>query len=771
MKTARLALLLAAALLFHDAHAQQQPLTLEAIHASRLFSGTSFEGGRWAQDGPVVVYVAREDGGATGLMSYNLETDARTRLLDGSRLDAADVGRRIAIEDYAYSADGGTVLLYTDSAPVWRLNTQGYYYLYDTASGRLTPLAPRDRGYQMFAKLSPDGKRAAFVRNRNLFVVDLATMQETALTTDGAPGTIINGTTDWVYEEEFGLRDGWSWSPDGRFIAFVQLDESNTREYPLADLRGQYPEFTRFRYPKAGEANSEIRVGVADVAAGTLRFFETDTWQAGGDAHEYIPLLGWTPGDAGAQVWMFRLNRDQNALDVLYGDPQTMAVKTVLTERSDTWIDVETGFSDLDVGALTYLRDGKHFIWVSERTGYRHLYLYQNDGTLVRQLTDGDWDVTNFLGADEEKGLIYFVSTAASPVERHLYKQQVSLGAREASKQPPVQITREKGWHDVSLSRDRRYYIDTYSTARQPPVVSLHRVDGTPLKTLESNAELVATLARYRRPSIEFTRVAGADGLPLETMIFKPSDFDPSRKYPVLMYVYGGPGSQTVRDAWGGSRQLWHEYLAEEKGVIVVSVDNRGTGGRGAAFRTATYKKLGQLEAADQIAAARHLAREPWVDSSRVGIWGWSYGGYMTLMSLLSDGGPQTFRVGMAVAPVTDWRQYDTIYTERYMSTPQRNAAGYDAGAPSRLAARLGENQHLLLVHGDFDDNVHYQNAVQMIDALQAAGKQFDLMVYPGRNHGIAGGRTRLHLFTLLTDYVEQYLVGSTVAMSEAGGR
>ncbi len=505
MKTLRAALLVlflvTAAL---PADAQQKALTLRDIHASNVFSGEGFAGGRWAQDGPVVVYVER-NGEATDLMSYNLETDRREVLLDGSRLRAADVSRTIGIEDFSYSADGGTVLLYTDSEPVWRQNTKGYYYLFDVAKGTLTPLASRSKGFQMFAKLSPDGTRAAFVRDRNLFMVDLATMAETQLTSDGSDGGIINGTTDWVYEEEFGLRDGWQWSPDGRYIAFVKLDESNTRDFAMTDYRELYPEYVRFRYPKAGEANSEIQVGVVDVAAKSTRFFDTDTWNAGGEAHEYIPLFGWTPPEknGGSDVWIFRLNRDQNHLDVLYGDPATMAVTTVLTETSDTWLDVETGFSDLDVGALTYLRDGEHFIWVSERDGYRHLYLYKNDGTLVRQLTSGEWDVTDFLGADEDAGVIYFVSTQESAIERHLYRQRVNLGdesTRRATTSAPEKITRTPGWHSINLSRDRRYFIDSYSTFREPTRVALYKTDGTLVKMLVDNAALIETLADLPPP-------------------------------------------------------------------------------------------------------------------------------------------------------------------------------------------------------------------------------------------------------------------------------
>jgi dipeptidyl-peptidase-4 len=582
-------------------------------------------------------------------------------------------------------------------------------------------------------------------------------MEETQLTTDGADGSIINGTSDWVYEEEFGLRDGWSWSPDGQYLAFFQFDEADTRPFQMADLRGQYPDVTTFRYPKAGEANSEIRVGVIDVATKAKRFFDTGTWNAGGDSLEYIPQMGWTPPiDGVAHVWMFRLNRDQNDLDLLYGNPADGSLRVALQEQTDAWLDVETGFSDLDVGTITYLDDGAHFVWISGRDGYRHLYLYRNDGTLVRQLTSGSWDVTEFHGVDEARGMLYFTATLESPLERHLYRQAFAAGTNGQGS--PVKITEQPGWHNVNLSRDLRYYIDTYSNSTTPPVVRLHGIDGAMLELLESNERLIETLAKYDLPAVEFMTVPGADGTSLNAYLIKPKDFDPSRAYPLLLHVYGGPGSQEVRNSWGGTERLWHILLAQQHGVLVAGVDNRGTGGRGQDFLTATYKRLGILEAEDHIAAARYFGQQAYVDAGRIGIWGWSYGGYMTLLSMLYDAGPETFTLGIAVAPVTDWRQYDTIYTERYLSTPQRNPEGYDRGAPVHYADRLRDDQALLIVHGDLDDNVHFQNAIQIVDALQEANKQFDFMVYPGRNHSIAGGNARLHLYTLMTDFIKENL-------------
>lgn len=740
--------------------ADREQLTLEDIHASGTFVPQRFQGGSWAEEGPVITFV-EEDAStdATHLYSRNLETQVRERLIDGNDLYAADVDRLIRIEGYQYSPDRSKVLIYTDSERVWRYNTKGYYYVYDRNTERLKPLARRDDGFQMFAKFSPDGQQVGFVRNRDLFAVDLDDMEEHRLTNDGSEGGIINGTSDWVYEEEFGLRDGWAWSPDSDRIAYVQLDESSTREFTMQDLRGQYPEILRFRYPKAGETNSEIHVGVVDVATGDRRFFETGTWFAGSDSLEYIPSLGWAPDVGGKTfVWFFRLNRDQNRVEVVYGDPSDMSTHVVLREENDTWIDVETSFGDLAGGTITFLDDDRHFVWLSERDDFRHLYLYRNDGTFVRRLTEGHWNVTAFHGVDRERNAVYFTATEASPLERHLYSVPFEAASERAAGVALTRITDRPGHHDVSMSRDLRYFIDRFTDVSTPLVTTLHTAAGDLVEVLEGNDALQERLERYALPYPQFTTVPAADGTPLHAYLIKPTDFDSTQSYPLLMYVYGGPGSQTVDKAWGGARYLWHAYLAERLGVIVASVDNRGTGGRSKSFKSVTYARLGTIEARDQVAAARHLSARSYIDADRTGIWGWSYGGYLTLMSMLAADGPSTFEVGAAVAPVTDWRQYDTIYTERFMSTPQRNEAGYEGGAPTNYADRLRESQDLLIIHGDLDDNVHFQNATQMVEALQAAGRQFDFMFYPGRNHGIYGGTTRLHLYTLMTDYIAENL-------------
>jgi dipeptidyl-peptidase 4 len=734
-------------------------LSLQALFASSTYAPQPFHGGRWAEAGPVIQYIETDRGsGATHLVEYNLETDARTRLIDGTRLQRPDGEGLIHIEGYAYSADRQRVLLYTDSAPVWRLNTQGFYYVYDVSKGALTPLSNREAGFQMFAKFDPAGRRVAFVRDRNLFVVDIQSGRETRLTDSGGPGGIINGTFDWVYEEEFGLRDGFAWSPDGRHIAFFQLDESATREYQLVDVRPLYPEVYRYRYPKAGEDNSEIRIGVIEMpqgGVGETHFFETGTWRTRDPENEYLALMGWTPSVDGAhQVWMLRMNRDQNRVDLLYGNPDTRTVTEVLTEREDTWIDVETGFSDLDMGKITFLGDGEHFVWRSDRSGFSHIYLYRMDGTLVRPLTTGEWDVTAFHGIDERAGAVYASGTLDGSKERHLYR----LPFQPASAAQPVRLTARDGWHAVNPSADLRYFLTTYSDLTTPPVTALHRISGEEVVVLQDNAALAQRVRTLDLPPAEALEIPGSDGTPLNAHLIRPRDFDPSRQYPLLIHIYGGPGSQSVRNAWLGQQHLWHHLLAEEHGVLVAVVDNRGTGGRGKAFQSETYLRLGVVEAEDQIAAARHLGALPYVDAERVGIWGWSYGGYLALLAMLYEQGPETFRLGVAVAPVTSWRFYDTIYTERYLSTPQNNPDGYDLGSPLTYADRLRDDQRLLLVHGDYDDNVHVQNTVAMAEALIAANRQFDLMYYPGRNHSIAGGTTRLHLFTLLTRFISENL-------------
>jgi len=736
-------------------------LTLEDIFLNETFASKSLEGGQWADSGAVVTYVVSSGSGETSVVSYNLESDEVSVLVDGAALLADDVGRPITIDGYEFSSNRRKVLLYTDSERVWRQNTKGFYYVFDLEDGTLTPVSDREFGFQMFAKFDPSGNRVAFVRQRNIFVVDLATREERRLTKDGSPGAVINGTSDWVYEEEFGLRDAWHWSPDGRHIAFLQLDETRTRDYWLPDYRGQYPEFTRFRYPKAGEANSEIQAGSIEVETGEITFFDTQTWYAGGDDFEYLSQIGWTPEINGSsKIWLFRLNRDQNNLDMIYADPETGRTEVVLNESEPTYLDVETGFSDLGLGKLTFLKDGRHFVWISEADGYKHLYLHANTGERLAQITSGEWQVTNFNGVDEQEGMVYFTATIDHPTERHLYRIRFDPDAdlESGANFTPEKVTNRQGWHSVNLSVDRRYFIDTYSNLTEPATVTLRRADGEAVKVLEDNGALRDLVDAYDLPPIELMEVAGADGIALNAYIVKPRTFSTRKQYRLMLYVYGGPGSQLVRHKWQGSRGLWHQYLADTHDIIVVCVDGRGTGGRGKAFQNESYKQFGVVEAEDFIAAAKSLGFLDYVDAGRVGIWGWSYGGFMTLNSMFMGDGPDTFKLGVSVSPVVNWRQYDTIYTERYMSTPEKNEEGYRVGSPIFYVERMSPDQRLLIVHGMADDNVHLQNSIQLVEALQEAGKQFRFMVYPGKTHSISGAGTQYHLFTMITDFISENL-------------
>ncbi len=737
----------------------KKPLSLEDFFASGKFAGNFFQGGQWAEQGPVITFVKPTAEGATDLMSYDLERDQQTLLLEGAKLHAADVNRRIAIQNYTFSADRKLLLIYTDSAPVWRLPTKGFYYVYDFAAQKLTPISAREKGYQMFAKLSADSKHVAFVRDRNLLVVELASMKETQLTFDGAEGTIINGTTDWVYEEEFGLRDGFAWSPDGRYLAFLQLDESKTSDFVMADLQGERPALKRFRFPRAGEANSEIRVGVIDLNTGKPQYFDTGNWQTDNDAHEYIPRLGWTPAINGKYyVWMLRMNREQNHVALLHGDPANVQLKTIFEDKESTWVEPFDPFGGNP--KLVYLEDGKHVLYQSERDGFNHLYLYSTTSGAAQQITRGKWEVTAFHGYDAKSKQLYFSANAEAPRETHLYRLVFDANKASATN-APVKITREAGTHGINLSRDRRYFIDTYSNRHTPPVTRLHKADGTRVKFLEDNAALMRTLAEHDFPKAEFLSFTTEDNVTLHGYMIKPTNFDPARQYPLLMYTYGGPGAQNVTDAWDAFFGFFHAYLAQQHQVIVACVDNRGAAGYGKAFESAMHKNMGTVEAQDQIAAAKYFGALPYIDEKRIGIWGWSYGGYNTLMAMTKYDGPHVLKLGIAVAPGGDWDMYDTIYTERYMSTPQKNAAGYKEASPLNFVSRLRNEQELLIVHGDQDDNVHFINTLHLLRELQKNKKRFQFMLYPGGNHSLQGTGNPfayLHLFETLTEFVKENL-------------
>jgi dipeptidyl-peptidase-4 len=713
-----------------------QPLTLEAIFADDLLQQETVSSIRWMNDGRYYTAAVREDTAYyQHILRYDVTTgEAVDTLVDGRQLVPRDAPGTpaLAYDNYALSPREDKVLFATELEPIYRRSRKAYYYVYDLTTGNFQPLA--EGGKQSYATFSPDGRYVAYVRDNNLYYVALADGSVTAVTQDGKKNELIHGSTDWVYEEEFGFTKAFYWSPASDRLAFISFDESQVAEYNMQGWGDLYPRDGRFKYPKAGEANSVIRVSVYHLADQ-----QTVAVDLGDSADIYVPRVQWTTDNATLSV--IRMNRLQNRLTILHANATTGNAEAVLTEESSTYIDINYN------NDLTYLGDGQHFVYTSERDGYKHIYFYTVGGELVRQITQGDWEVSELAAIDEERQLMFYLSTEASPLERQLY----SVNWQGKKKQ---RLSEEPGTHRVEFSPDARYYVDRYSSVRHPLVVELHQApSGKTIRTLEDNQALQEAVAEYTWGTREAITVPVSDSVTLNGYLIKPPDFDRAKQYPLLMFVYGGPGSQLVTNQWMSDREGWFHVLAQ-RGYLVACVDNRGTGGRGRDFSHATYAQLGKLEVQDQIASAKYLGQLPYVDADRIGIWGWSYGGYLASLALFM--GNEVFKAGIAVAPVTSWRFYDTVYTERYLQTPQLNAEGYDRYSPLSHADKLRGN--FLLIHGTGDDNVHFQNAVMLQDALIAANKQFDSFYYPNRNHGIYGGNTRLHLFTMMTDFLEAKL-------------
>ena len=716
--------------LFQPVQAQQK----KSITFSHIFDGTFSPEGiqnvNWMKDGQYYTALVRSENDVE-LRKYDILTGDYEVLTATSGLKTEGREDPIIIQDYQFSADEKKLLIKTDVERIWRRSTKENYFIHDLETGETTKLT-RSKDKQQYAQLSPTGDKAAFVQNNNLYLVDLESGEETAITTDGEQNKIINGATDWVYEEEFGFAKAWYWSPDGEKIAYYRFNETRVKEFFMTEWGSLYPDQTRFKYPKAGEKNSIVKIGVFDLESGNT------TWMdIGEETDQYIPRINWTKSSDTLAIR--RMNRLQNKQDLMLADVTTGDTETIKTETSEAWVDVNDD--------LTFLDNGEQFIYVSEESGYNHIYLYDMSGKLIRQVTRGEWEVTNYLGYNERNERIYFISTEDSPLERHLYSIHISGDDK-------TRMSDGEGWNSVNMSRDYKYYIETFSDTKTPAVYTLHEGSGEEVRILEDNSELKKTLDQYSMPEKEFMQVS----LPqaeLNAYMLKPSDFDSTKKYPVLFYVYGGPGSQTVTKSFdSGQRPMWHRYLAEQ-GYIVFSVDNRGTGARGRDFEKQIYKKLGQYEVQDQIDAAKYIIdRHDFIDTARVGIWGWSYGGYMS--SLVLAKGSDVFSTAIAVAPVSSWRFYDTIYTERFMQTPQMNPEGYTRGAPLTHAGQIEGNY--LLVHGTGDDNVHFQNAVEMVNKLVLEGVQFETMFYPNRAHGISGGNARPHLYEMLNSYIKENL-------------
>ncbi len=751
MTVTRLLTLVAAALfLAIPAPAQQADaglLTPGRIFGSPEFRPEFFGPARWLDGQAYTTVEAAADGQGQDIVRYDAASGSRVVLVPAAALVPAGETTPLEIEDYEWSPDHQRLLVFTNSRQVWRTNSRGDYWLLDRPSGalrRLGAFAPPST--LMFAKFSPDGSRVGYVVQNNLYVEDLAGGAVTQLTADGSR-TIINGTFDWVYEEELGLRDGWRWSPDGRQIAYWQLNADRVRDFLLIrNTDSLYSRAVPIQYPKAGEENSAARIGVVDATGGPTVWLAIE----GDPRNQYLARMDWSPNRD--ELVVQRLNRLQNTMDVLLADARTGAVRTVHTERDSAWVEVVTFGGDMEFGSLVWLDGGRSFLWTSERDGWNHVYRVSRETGALSRVTTGAFDVISIAGVDVAGGWLYYVASPDNPAQRYLWRVRLD-GRGTPERLSPAGAA---GSHGYTIAPGYRYAFHVFSRFGSPPVTSLVTLPAhRQVRVLAANDSLSTRVAALRRGSVDFLTVKGADGVTLNAWLMKPADFDSTRRYPILFYVYGGPGSQTVTDAWGGSRYLWHLMLTQQ-GYLVASVDNRGTGARGRDWRKVVYRQLGVVETRDQAAAAAEFGRMPFVDPARIGIWGWSYGGFMSLNTLFQA--PGVYRAAIAVAPVTHWQYYDNIYTERYNGLPQDNREGYDRGSPLSYVGNLRGD--LLLVHGTGDDNVHFQNSEALVNALIRAGKPFDLMIYPDRNHSISGGNTSLHLYQLMTRYLEEHLKG-----------
>jgi dipeptidyl-peptidase 4 len=719
-------------------------LTVQRIYGSGEFTAKPFGPTRWLADGAAYTTVEpAAEGPGQELVRYDVERGSREVLVAARQLLPPGASDPLQIQDYAWSPDGKQLLIFTNTKPVWRLNTRGDYWVLEPASGKLRQLGGSEAkpSTLMFAKFAPDGGRVGYVRENNLYVEELASGKITPLTTDGSR-TLINGTFDWVYEEELMnyYADGWRWSPDGAGVAFWQLNADSVRDFHLINNTDSlYSRVIPIQYPKVGQTNSAARIGVVSAAGGATRWLEIE----GDPRNHYIARMDWAASSD--EVILQRLNRLQNRNEVMLGDAKSGKVRTVLVEQDSTWVDL---WDD-----LVWLDGGKSFTWVSDRDGWNRVYVVSRDGIKTRPVTRGDFDVLDVKGIDPKGGWLYYVASPDNPVQRYLFRSRLD----GKGKPQRLSLARESGTHVYDVAPNYRYAIETYSSLGNPPIIRLIRLPNhQSIRTLVDNHELRSRVSVLRRGPVEWLSIEAEDGAKMPGVLLKPADFDSTRKYPLLFFLYGGPGNTEVNDVWGGYF-LWHTMLTQ-KGYLVAVVDNRGTPaplGRG--FRKVIYGQMGVLETRDQAVAARTLATRSYVDSARIGIWGWSYGGFMTLNSLFQH--PDLYRTGVAVSPVAHWALYDNVYTERYNGLISDNREGYDRGSP--LSYVTGMRGSLLLIHGGGDDNVHYQNTEMLINALVAANRPFEMMEYPNRTHCICQGKgTLAHLFGLVTRFLDRNLMG-----------
>tara|TARA_B110001469_G_C9646193_1_gene326743 strand:+ start:1679 stop:3970 length:2292 start_codon:yes stop_codon:yes gene_type:complete len=716
-------------------------LTNDKIWYSGEFNGKSVRGVRSMNDGEHFTSMGNSiDGSVVVKYSYATYESVDTLF---SFMDLADEdGGPIPIDEYQFSADETKVLIATEQEGIYRRSSKSYYYIYDLKTKKTTPLSDKKLGKQRLADFSPSGNLVAFVRENNLFYVNTETGKEYGITYDGKINEVINGGTDWVYEEEFGFHKGFQWNENGTKIAYWKFDESKVKEFHLDYYGTLYPEEYRFKYPKAGEDNSKISIHMYDV----LGQISTPIEILNQTEENYIPRINWTKDPMKLSLTV--LNRLQNKLQLMMVDFNitraqkefSYMAKPYYTETAKTYIDIHDN--------LRFFEDNNTYLWMSEKDGFNHIYLNTIDGKEL-QLTKGNWDVIEIQGVDEKNGLVYYLSSENGAIYQDLYVVKTDGTGKK-------NLSTRKGNNSTAFSKGMKYYINYHTDANTPSLISLHKANGEQLKILQDNKALVHRLTKYRLPGKEFFTVKTDSGQELNAWMIKPPNFDKNKEYPVFMTGYNGPGNNVVKDSWGGATMMWHHLLAK-KGFLVVCVETRGTMFRGRDFKHSTYLQLGKYETEDLIGAAKYLGSLSYVDGDNIGIQGWSYGGYMAALCMTK--GADYFKAGIAVAPVTNWRYYDNIYTERFMRTPQENANGYDENSPINHVSKL--KGAFLLVHGGGDDNVHPQNTYEMVNALVKENKEFDMFVYPNRNHGIYGGKTRLHLFNKMTKFLEDNLMGN----------
>jgi len=699
---------------------------VERIYSQPSLSGRLTRGLAWTPDGKQLSYFETKGSGKdakTELWAMDAASGERRQLVSADKLEtilpaetskptqATGLGRR-APSQYQWAPNGAGILFQGPTALAWlEMKSQTGRTLVSGKGGITDP------------KFSPDGHFVSFVRDHNVWIVGLADGQERAIT-QGGTEEIHKGELDWVYPEELDCKTGYWWAPDSSAIAYLEMDQRKVSQYPLVDFSSPSGEAEMERYPTAGGANPIVRVLVASLGGGESRVMDI-----GAETDIYIPRVNWLTDSKNIAIQ--RLNRTQTSLDLLFADASTGKSRAVLNQSDANWINISDD--------LSFLRDGKRFLWSSERSGYRHLYLYDLAGKQLAQLTKGDWEVSAVDAVDEAKGLVYFTATEKSPLERHLYR--VALDGTGFTR-----LTKDEGNHAVVLAPSATSFYDTYSDAATPARQDLFRADGSHVATINENK--ITELADYHLVPMEFFTVKSRDGVQLNASMLKPPDFDPHKKYPVLVYTYGGPHAQVVRNAWGGANFLWHELMAQ-KGYIIFSLDNRGSAGRGHAFESPLHFRMGKQELEDQREGVQYLKSLSYVDANRIGIWGWSYGGHMTLHAMFEGG--DDFKVGFAGGPVTDWRYYDSIYTERYLGPPQKNEKGYQDSSPVKYAAQL--KGKLMIAHGTGDDNVHFANTLSVINDLIEAGKYVEVLAFPGRGHGVSDPPARRLLMQRVTQF------------------